>query len=119
MLFFDLSGYVTRANKMAEELLDASEGALIGLKVDHFLPEHVRAVHDSYRERYLSDPLRLEIGHQTGIEIVTLGGRTFTGIVTLSLAHSPSGDAVVAIMRALDIDARQTDSRAQRLRDMA
>lgn len=102
ILRIDVSGKIVDGNKEAAALLECDQSELPGLPVERLIPQQHATHHHEHREQYLRDPHKLEIGHETGIPILTLKGKAFRGIVTLNMVNTCGVDMIVAILRSLD-----------------
>lgn len=101
MLIVDPDGTIISGNHQAGELLECDASLFPGLRVGTFIPEEFHEAHQGHRLRYMTDPHRLTIGHEGGVEIVTYTKRRIRGLVTINLATTPAGQAVVVMLRPL------------------
>lgn len=101
MIIVNPEGEIQSGNHFAAELLECQESDFPGLSVSRFIPPEIHDAHREFRARYLQDPKRLAIGHDTGVEIVSYVGRRFIGFVTMNVAETPEGTAVIVMLRPL------------------
>lgn len=99
MLIVDADGIIQRGNLQAAELLECDQSEFPNLPVAKFIPSDIHEAHIGYRERYMKDPMRLAIGHDVGVNILTFKGNVVVGLVLLNVAKTPEGEFVVVMLR--------------------
>ncbi len=103
MLIIGRDSRIRFGNTEAAELLETPQHQLEGMSTDRFIPENLQHAHRMHHLNYLRDPHRMQMGHASGIPLVTGTGRTSTVIGTLNHAETLNGDAVILILRKLDL----------------
>lgn len=103
MLIVDRDGKIMYGNAEAGLLFESSTQDLVGASTERFIPADLREAHVAHRVGYMTDPRRQQMGHSNGIPMLTSKGRLFQGIATLSHARTLDGEAVILIVRALEV----------------
>lgn len=111
MLIIGHDSRIRFGNAQAAELLETPQSELEGMPTDRFIPEHLHSVHRMHHQTFLRDPHRMQMGHANGVPLITGKGREITVIGTLSHAVTLNGDAIILILRGLDLPGEPISSR--------
>lgn len=104
MLIVHPDGVIQSGNEEAARLLECDKSDFAGLRIGRFIPPAFHEAHREHRLKYLEDPHRMEMGHAGGVEVVTFLGDRIRGSVTVNLAPTPTGEAVVVIIRKIELE---------------
>jgi PAS domain S-box-containing protein len=118
MIVVDPTGDIVLANPQADRLFGYPRGGLAGLRVEHLLPEGIRAAHVAHRGRYMEQPRVRPMGAGYELTGVRRDGEPFP----VEIALSPVGrDLYAASIRDISESqrARRALQRAQRDSDLA
>jgi len=99
LIVADAAGHVVLANPSAAALLGYTVDELVGLEIDHLVPDHVRPQHAAYRGAFARAPRARPMGKQTEL----VARRKDGSVVVVEIALSPLQDhglpLVVAAIR--------------------
>lgn len=99
LLIVSPDGAIHSGNEEAALLLGCRVEDFSGLSIGRFIPPEIHVVHHTYREKYMQDPHKLAIGHEKGVEFVNFHGERMVGTVTLNVAKTPDGEAVIVVLK--------------------
>lgn len=99
LLIVSPDGVIQSGNQEAASLLGCRAEDFPGLGVGRFIPPEIHVIHRTYRERYMQDPHKLAIGHDKGVEFMNYQGERMIGTVTLNVAKTPGGEAVIVVLK--------------------
>lgn len=104
------AGYITLANKRAEELFKYEGGELTGKVIEDLIPQKYREKHVGYRNKYVKKPVSRPMG--SGLDLVGLkkNGETFP--LEISLGYVNHEDSTVIVAFITDITARKEQEKA-------
>ncbi|MCZ6694668.1 MAG: PAS domain S-box protein [Bacteroidetes bacterium] len=105
VLVVDAKGTILMANPSSARIFGYSSGDLIGKKVDHLLPSHLRKIHHNHRKGYHDNPRTRLMGQ--GIDLVGLKKDGSEFPVEVSLSHTEINNQSVAIAFIIDISVRK------------
>ncbi|MBV6457796.1 MAG: hypothetical protein HONBIEJF_00916 [Fimbriimonadaceae bacterium] len=103
MLIIHPDGIIQSGNEEAARILGCAILDFEALPIARFIPPEFQQAHQKHRLDYLQDPHRMEMGHADGVEVVDFAGRKFRGAITINLAPTPLGDAIVVNLRKLGV----------------
>lgn len=101
MIVVSETGTLEFINSRACELFGYERGELEGQNVAILVPPRLSDVHRHHREKYVSDPMRREMGEHLETPAVRKDGSEFLIRATLSAIESPSGLVVVCAIRPI------------------
>lgn len=112
MVTINHDGYIVLVNSQTERLFGYPRDELLGQPVELLLPDHLRAVHESHRARYMSDPYTRPMGIGRELSGRRKDGTLFPVEISLSPLETQEGLFVSAIIR--DITERKRAEEALR-----
>ena len=115
MLAVDRDGRILLANRESERVFGYPSGGLIGVPIDHLVPERLRGGHASHRAGFFAAPESRQLG--VGRELLGLrqDGSEFAVEIALNPVSVEGG--VVVIASVVDITPRLEAARVTRERD--
>ena len=116
ILEIDREGQIVLANAIAGQMFGYSRTELVGLSVDHLLPEATRGRHKQHRDHYDAHPSTRPMGSGLKLEAVRRDGRPFPVEISLSPVDSEDGQRVIAILRDIS-DRRASEEKLLKIRD--
>jgi len=108
----DRSGKSVMANPATHAMFGYAPSELLGQSVDLLVPEQLRGVHASHRERYFSSPQSRPMGLGLDLQGRRRDGREFFAEISLSYIETAQGTLGVAFVT--DISKRRADQEAIR-----
>ena len=92
-------GRIILANTEAERLFQWRKDELVGMPLEHLVPERFRPIHVSHRAVYHIDPVRRPMG--TGLDLYALrkDGAEFAADINLSPLPGQGTDSVICVVR--------------------
>lgn len=97
-LMTDRNGLIFRINPQAEHMFGFASGELIGKPVEELVPEHIRNLHRTHRERYYSAPLSRAMGKELELYGRRKDGSRFRTEIALTPVQSKRGIRVMAVI---------------------
>ena len=97
----DTNGSIVSANQQAEELFDYDVGALIGVAVEHLVPERLRHRHRDHRRDFNESPSKRSMGANFSLTGRRRDGHEFPVDVSLAPIDIAGSTLVIAAVRDL------------------
>lgn len=107
ILLVDEQGIIRLANSQADELFGYEPGTLLGVEVDHLVPERYRRTHVVNRQIYHENPVKRRMGEHNATFAVRKDGTEFPMATALSAVEAPSGLLITCIIRDLSEELRK------------
>jgi len=108
----DRSGKIVMANPATHAMFGYAPSELLGQSVDLLVPEQLRGVHASHRERYFSSPQSRPMGLGLDLQGRRRDGSEFFAEISLGYIETAQGTLGVAFVT--DISKRRADQEAIR-----
>ena len=99
VILVDNSGKIIYSNRRSFEILGYKPEALNGQPLEILLPEALRKLHVSHRNRYMYSPTSREMGQNLTLEALHANGKTFPVDIVLSPIEFGDERVVMAIIR--------------------
>jgi len=109
----DASGVIRIVNRQAETLFGYTHDELVGRSVDMLVPDAVRSIHRTHRERYAAQPQTRPMG--TGLNLAARRKNGSTVPVDIALSSIRASDGLLVSAAVRDITARFDLERERRL----
>jgi PAS domain S-box-containing protein len=113
LLGVDEAGVIRLANRQGESLFGYERDDLIGMPVEHLVPESLRLVHHGHRQEYNAAPRTRPMGTNLKLIGVRHDGTAFPADISLSARQDVDGLLVIAAVR--DMTARNRAERDRQL----
>lgn len=104
------AGFITLANRRAEELFKYDGGELTGKVIEDLIPQKYRHKHVGYRDHYIQKPVSRPMG--SGLDLVGLKKNGDTFPLEVSLGYVKHEDSTVVVAFITDISARKEQENA-------
>ena len=95
----DATGIIRAANPRASELFGHTRDELTGKSIEELVPERFRRQHPSHRENYHAHPRARQMGAAMNLFGLRKDGSEFPVDIMLKPLQTPSGTAVLSIIR--------------------
>jgi formate hydrogenlyase transcriptional activator len=95
----DATGIIRAANPRASELFRHTQDELTGKSIEELVPERFRRQHPSHRENYHAHPRARQMGAAMNLFGLRKDGSEFPVDIMLKPLQTPSGTAVLSIIR--------------------
>jgi len=95
----DATGIIRAANPRASELFRHTQDELTGKSIEELVPERFRRQHHSHRENYHAHPRARQMGAAMNLFGLRKDGSEFPVDIMLKPLQTPSGTAVLSIIR--------------------
>lgn len=92
-------GTIEWANTRAEQVFHYPRAELVGRRVEHLLPEDLRAVHERHRQSYSAAPTARPMGRGMKLVACRKDGTRFR--VEIALSPTPDGAHIMCVVRDL------------------
>jgi formate hydrogenlyase transcriptional activator len=99
ILVTDTLGVIRGINLRASELFGYSHSELVGLPVDHLVPERFRRLHPGHRENYAAHPRTRQMGAAMNLFALRKDGTEFPVDIMLKPVQTKSGAVVLSFVR--------------------
>jgi PAS domain S-box-containing protein len=99
LIVIDAGGVIRIANRQAETLFGYTPADLIGRSIDILVPDSIRGIHPSHRERYVAHPQTRPMGADLKLTARRRDGSTFPVDISLSSIDTADGLLVSAAVR--------------------
>jgi len=103
IILSDAEGMILQANPQVEIIFGYDPGELIGLRVNHLMPERYQITHRNLLKRFLRDPKRIEMGRDHNLEGLRKDGTHFPLEININPILESDTVLVVSSLRNISI----------------
>jgi PAS domain S-box-containing protein len=101
ILLVSEDGRIELANEQAEELFGYSRDELLGMSLEHLVPERFREEHPKHREEYHNNPIKRRMAEHLATYALRKDGSEFLMATALSSVQTQGGLLITCIVRDL------------------
>jgi PAS domain S-box-containing protein len=95
-IMIDKNGVIKMANRLAHSVFRYSDGHLVGLPVEHLVPDQFRQGHKGYRTEYMHHPIQRSMGKGRELFALRQDGTEFRAEIALNPVQTADGRFVMA-----------------------
>ena len=95
----DATGVIREANPRATELFGYSKAELIGMPIEHLIPERLRGRHPSHRENFNAHPRTRQMGASLNLFALRKDGTEFPVDIMLRPIGTAAGPVTISFVR--------------------
>jgi diguanylate cyclase (GGDEF)-like protein/PAS domain S-box-containing protein len=95
-IMVDQNGIIQLANRLTYSMLRYPDGELVGMSVDHLVPDELRPGHKGFRDGFMRQPLQRIMGEGRELFAQRQDGTEFRAEIALNPVHTSDGRFVMA-----------------------